>query len=1185
MYKNLKLDEKVSGHEAILNALADGLIIISPDMQTVWANMTIINAYGNTEEMYKKKCHDFFYGLDAPCSDCPSIRVFADEKPHRAFQSVIDQGGKPRWRDIRASPYYDENGNLLGSIEIVSDDTRIKRMEETMRESRERLSQIIQGFSIPTFVIDNEHVITHWNKACEKLTGISADEVIGTQKQWLAFYTEPRSVMADLIVDETPEEEIVSHCEGKYHKLSLIDGAYEAETFYPHLGEEGEWLFLTAAPLKGHDGKVIGAIETLQIVTERKRAEEALKESRDRFQEMVEELKLAQEMLKESEGRYRVLFETAKDAIYITNQEGNLLDANQAFLDLFGYSKKEWEEMRTGNIYVNAGDRLKFRQAIEKTGYVRDFEVKLRKKDGTEMACRITSAVRKVADGSIIGYQGIIRDVTERERANEELKQAREEAEDATQAKSHFLANMSHEIRTPMNAIIGLSELALKTELNPRQRDYLNKISLSGNSLLGIINDILDFSKIEAGKMTMESTNFNLEEVLVSLSNLIGLKVEEKGLELLFNTHPQVPLSLVGDPLRLGQILINLSSNAIKFTDKGEIVVRTELATDAMDKKSNRVMLRFSVRDSGIGMSQEQIDKLFHSFTQADISTTRKYGGTGLGLVISKRLIEMMGGKIRVESEPGKGSVFSFTAGFGLQPEVKEKKYIMPDKMSGLRVLICDDNSIARQVLNDICSSFSFETTKTASGREALSALKKAGSDSPYDLVLMDWRMPEMDGIETTRRIKEDPKLSNIPVLLVTGYGREEIKLHAKNAGVEGFLPKPINLSLLYDTIMEIFGEEIGVKPCVPEQGPETTEDLKPIKGARILLVEDNAINQQVATELLEQAGFVVIVANNGREAVQTVETSNFDLVLMDIQMPEMDGHEATQTIRKEPRFDALPIIALTAHAMAGEREKCLNSGMNGYLSKPIKTQELYAVLTKWIKPGERSVLMSKEPPPSQEDRDELPLELPGINMSEGLKNVGGKKGFFKKLLLEFHKDYRTAAREITEALSNGQTEYVSRSAHTIKGVAAAIGAEHLMKNASALEEAFIHETKDDKQAILSKLMESLHEVLESIETMSTPADASHEEIPEAEDGRDVDPKKVGLLMSELMGLLQEGAAGSEDCFEALRDNINVSGCSDYVDKLQEQIGGYDFEDAGNTLLKLAEFLNTPLEDVHAGKR
>jgi len=511
-------------------------------------------------------------------------------------------------------------------------------------------------------------------------------------------------------------------------------------------------------------------------------------------------------------------------------------------------------------------------------------------------------------------------------------------------------------------------------------------------------------------------------------------------------------------------------------------------------------------------MTKEQIDKLFQSFSQADVSTTRKYGGTGLGLAISKRLTEMMGGKIWVESEPGKGSAFFFTVVFGLQAEVKGNGYVVPETMSGLRVLICDDNPTARQILNDICSSFSFETTEVSSGGEALSELENAGSGGQYDLVFMDWRMPGMDGIEATRRIKENSKLSDIPVLLVTAYGQEDIKIQAKSVGIDGFLIKPVSPSLLFDTIMEIFGEEITLTPRASEQITDKSEVLKSIEGSRILLVEDNAINQQVATELLEQAGFVVTGANNGKQGVQLVKKSAFDLVLMDVQMPEMDGHEATRIIRKEPGFDALPIVALTAHAMAGEREKCLESGMNDYLSKPIKPDDLYAVLAKWIKPGERSVPESKDQTPSGEGRDELPEELPGINISEGLKNIGGKKKFFRKLLLEFYEDYRELATEITQSLSNRQTEDINRRAHTIKGIAATIGAEDLMNNASVLEEAFIHDTGDDKQALLAGFAGSLDEVLKSIGKMLTQSGEAHPGGPKAGDGRILILKKLNPL-------------------------------------------------------------------------
>jgi len=912
-----------------------------------------------------------------------------------------------------------------------------------------------------------------------------------------------------------------------------------------------------------------------------------LDEVNKRLTAEIEERRQAEEALREGDEKYRAILENIQDAYFEVDLAGNMTFFNDSMCEQTGYSRDEL--MGMNNRHYTTPETAKrmfkiFNEAFRTERYAKIADYEILKKDGGTRDLELTASILRDADDQPIGFRGLARDSTERKRVQKELQKAKNEAEAATQAKSDFLANMSHEIRTPMNAIIGLSDLALKTELTPRQRDYLMKISLSGNALLGIINDILDFSKIEAGKLAMESIKFNLEDVLINYSNLLGQKVGEKGLELLLDTHPEVPLHLVGDPLRLGQILINLSNNAVKFTDKGDVVISTELVPDEMDEKPDQVMLQFCVRDTGIGMTKEQIDKLFQSFSQADVSTTRKYGGTGLGLAISKRLTEMMGGKIWVESEPGKGSAFFFTVVFGLQAEVKGNGYVVPETMSGLRVLICDDNPTARQILNDICSSFSFETTEVSSGGEALSELENAGSGGQYDLVFMDWRMPGMDGIEATRRIKENSKLSDIPVLLVTAYGQEDIKIQAKSVGIDGFLIKPVSPSLLFDTIMEIFGEEITLTPRASEQITDKSEVLKSIEGSRILLVEDNAINQQVATELLEQAGFVVTGANNGKQGVQLVKKSAFDLVLMDVQMPEMDGHEATRIIRKEPGFDALPIVALTAHAMAGEREKCLESGMNDYLSKPIKPDDLYAVLAKWIKPGERSVPESKDQTPSGEGRDELPEELPGINISEGLKNIGGKKKFFRKLLLEFYEDYRELATEITQSLSNRQTEDINRRAHTIKGIAATIGAEDLMNNASVLEEAFIHDTGDDKQALLAGFAGSLDEVLKSIGKMLTQSGEAHPGGPKAGDGRDIDLKKVEPLMVKLLSNLQEGDAGSEECFEALRNNIKMPERSEYIDKLQGQIDNYDFEDARSTLMQLAGSLNISLGDTHAGK-
>jgi signal transduction histidine kinase/DNA-binding response OmpR family regulator len=533
-----------------------------------------------------------------------------------------------------------------------------------------------------------------------------------------------------------------------------------------------------------------------------------------------------------------------------------------------------------------------------------------------------------------------------RERTGQ-LERAQHVAEAATRAKSEFLANMSHEIRTPMNAILGMSYLALQSGLDDRQRNYVEKVHSAAESLLGIINDILDFSKIEAGKLQIESIAFRLGDVLDHLAALVGMRAEEKGLELLFELPADLPGALVGDPSRLGQILLNLTNNAVKFTERGEVTVAVSL----LERTAERATLRFEVCDSGIGMAHEVRDRLFQPFSQADASTSRRYGGTGLGLAICRHLVERMGGGIGVESEPGHGSCFHFTLAFGLQPGAQP----VPDagQLRGARVLVVDDHPAARERLCGLLASLGFHAHAADDGEAALAAVSRAeAAGQPFRLVLLDWHMPRMDGIECLARMVRAGGHALPTVLMTTAFGRDQVQreLQARQLHPAALLTKPVMPAALVDACLAALVGQ-AAQPGLVEQRQELMQTHQAsLAGARILLVEDNAINQELACDILDGAGLVVTVAGDGLQALATLERESFDAVLMDCQMPVMDGYEATRALRQRPGFQDLPVIAMTANAMAGDREKVLAAGMNDHVAKPIRVDELFATLARWVR-------------------------------------------------------------------------------------------------------------------------------------------------------------------------------------------------------------------------------------------
>ena len=626
------------------------------------------------------------------------------------------------------------------------------------------------------------------------------------------------------------------------------------------------------------------------------------------------------------------------------------------------------------------------------------------------------------------------------------LKEAKAKAEEATEMKSMFLANMSHEIRTPMNAIIGLSHLALKTPLNVKQRDYIAKVHNAGTSLLAVINDILDFSKIEAGKLDLENIEFKLDEVIGSVTTLTAQKAHEKGLEFIAHVAPGIPEQLVGDPLRLGQILTNFVNNAVKFTERGEI----RLDIQALERTGQKVQLKFSVRDTGIGMTPEQSARLFQPFTQADMSTTRKHGGTGLGLTICRRLVELMGGRIWLESEPGRGSTFYFSVWLGVS-DVKGARKIVPERIAHLRALVVDDNATAREIIEESLSGMIAHVDGVASGKEAIAAIKQQNATAPYDIVFMDWRMPGMDGLQASRQIKSDETLTRRPaIVLVTAFGREEVRDEAERIELDGFLLKPVTKSMILDTLVNVFAATFSDELTSPESNEQAR-----LRGARILLVEDNDINQQIAIELLEAAGATVQAASNGREAVDLLSNGPqpppFNVVLMDLQMPVMDGYQATAKLRSEPRFNALSIIAMTAHATIEERQRCLAVGMNDHVSKPIDPQVLIETVGRFY--SSPSPVKSAEPKtaPNVAGPDVL-SSITGLDARDGLARVGGNQKLYHRLLRRFANQHRSIVGQITAALLKPDTAQAVHLAHTLTGVAGNIGAKQVHAAAGTLE-------------------------------------------------------------------------------------------------------------------------------------
>lgn len=744
-----------------------------------------------------------------------------------------------------------------------------------------------------------------------------------------------------------------------------------------------------------------------------------------------------------------------------------------------------------------------------------------------------------------------------------ELRQkAEDEANEANKAKSMFLANMSHEIRTPMNAVMGMLYLVQRTELNDIQNNYILKAHNAASSLLGIINDILDFSKIEANKLQLESTDFELDDVISNLSNIISFKAEDKGIEFLINHDPNIPKILVGDSLRLGQILINIANNAVKFTDEGEVVLSMKL----LKKEDHRFTIQFCIKDSGIGMGKDEQEKLFHEFTQVDSSMTRKYGGTGLGLTISKRLVSMMNGKIWIESsELGKGSIFCFTVELKSslhKTDELAKSDLLPEAFKNMHVLVVDDNLSARDVLSDMLKSFDFNVDTVSSGENAISAIKQCDKDDMYSLILMDWKMPDTNGIEVSKIIRADESIEKQPkIIMVTAYAKEEIMVEADEARIDGFLIKPVSPSLLFNSIMHAFGRDVIKKVAIPEE-----VSLDTIIGANILLVEDNEMNQEFAMALLSNVGLEVHIAGDGLEALEMIQQKPYDAVLMDIQMPKMDGLEATQRIRKladeknDEFYAKVPIIAMTALAMTGDREKFIEAGMDDYVSKPIDPDALFKTLLKWIKPRK-----GKHPKKIKSDveKKEMSAEFPeldGLFVKEALKRLANDTNMYKKILLQFKGKYSDIVSDIQNKIVQESIESAEQKCHEFKGISGNIGA-HALFNITTKLDNILKSGENPSAELFEKFEKELKVVIDSISSFEETQKEIQEETKK-ETHEEFDQQKVIELLNDMLENLDTDIGKVEDDLDKLEPLMRSSKEDVLFNELSNKTTTFDIDGA-----------------------
>lgn len=926
----------------------------------------------------------------------------------------------------------------------------------------------------------------------------------------------------------------------------------EFETMQRHKDGSVRNVTMRLRHISLQEKKVISAV--WRDITDQKIKEKEIQNYKLHLEELVMSRTVQLEAVNQEQS---AIFDSATTGLALV-KDRVILRCNKKLEEIFGYEAGELLGKKTRLWYDSEETFIEFGEEIadglKQKGIFEKNELQVRKKDGSSFWIMAKFKLLNNLEPEK-GIVAVIEDISQERQTAEDLRVAKKLAEEASLAKSSFLANMSHEIRTPMNAVIGLTHLLLNTDLTAKQKDYANKIQSSGKHLLNIINDILDLSKIEAGKLTLENTKFNLEDLLSDISNIINEKAGRKGLELIFDIASNVPQNLIGDQLRIGQILLNFCSNAVKFTETGEICIIIRVK----NKTHNGILLHFAVKDTGIGLSIKQQEQLFKNFQQADMSTTRKYGGTGLGLAISKRLAELLGGDVGVESEQGKGSTFWFTVNVKLDTK-KENELLLDTKLEGTKVLVVDDNKHARGILSSMLKSMAFKTIDVSSGELALNEIKIADAKGEeFKIIFMDWQMPEMDGIETIKKIQTLNLKIKPAFIMVTAFDKTEIMGQLQDLPLEDVITKPVTPSTLFNLCNRILhGIETAKSNVTTEKDKlsesELRDKLYSIHESNILLVEDNEINEEVAVALLTEAGLKVDTAANGSIALDKINTTKYDLVLMDVQMPVMDGITATKEIRKTSEFSNLPIIAMTANAMQQDTQICMEAGMNDFVAKPIDPFFLWTTLLKWIKPNKKTLTPLVIEKKTIKDNIDFPEYIEGLDIEQGLKRVLGNKDFYLSVLRMFLNGKKNFAKEIRDALSVDDRILASRLAHTMKGAAGNISAIDLYLQSTSLDSAIkTNQPKETIDRLLNDFESSLNVLILDLEK-KLPPEKSKEPIQ-------FDKEKVSLVCKSLIELLKEDNPKAIDTLEEGLSLLAAAFPNEHL-SIANEIRAFDFEKA-----------------------